>query len=180
MKIGSWNIRGFGADNKKCMIKDIIRAERLDFIGLMETKHTEVTQWDLHKCWGQIRSDYPHVTAKNSEGLIATWRQDSFTLSNSFATSRWWCLTGTFQQIQIQCAVCILYAPNEHSERLKIWDQLRSMRATVGLPCRIMGDFNEIMEPKERRNAVGYTQGMRELQNLILDLELVDMDIGQK
>jgi len=28
MKIGSWKIRGFGADNKKSMIKDIIRAER--------------------------------------------------------------------------------------------------------------------------------------------------------
>jgi len=83
MKIASWNIRGFGADNKKSMTKDIIRAERLDLIGLIETKHNEVTQWDLTKCWGQIKSDHSHVAArKNSRGLIATWRQDSFILSN--------------------------------------------------------------------------------------------------
>jgi len=53
------------------------------------------------------------------------------------------------------------------------------MRASVGVPCIIMGDFNEILEPKERRNVVGYSQGKRELHNLLLDLELVDMDIGQ-
>ena len=49
----------------------------------------------------------------------------------------------------------------------------------MGVPRIIMGDFNEILKPNERRGAVGSTQGMRELQNLLLDLELVDMDIGQ-
>ena len=97
MKIGSWNIRGFGADNKKSMIKDFIRIEKLDLIGLVKTKHTKVTQWDLIKCWGKIKSDYTHVAARNnSGGLIATWNQESFVLSSSFAASRWLCLVGTF------------------------------------------------------------------------------------
>ena len=81
MRLGSWNVRGFDADNKKSMIKDIIQSEKLDFIGLVETKNSEVTQWDLIKCWGNTKSDYTHVAAiNNSGGLIATWNQDAFIL----------------------------------------------------------------------------------------------------
>jgi len=102
MRLGSWNIRGFGTDNKKSMIKDLIRSENLDMIGLVETKHNEVTQWDLSKCWGKIQSDFTDVAARsNSGGIIATWNQETFALNNSFAASRWLCLVGTFQQIQL-------------------------------------------------------------------------------
>ena len=180
MRLGSWNVRGFGADNKKGMIKDCIWSEKLDLIGLVETKHAEVTQWDLIKCWGQIKSDFSHVAARNnSGGIIVTWKQESFDLKNSFATARWLCLVGIFHKIQLQCAICFVYAPNDPHERLNTWDQLRRMKSHVDVPCIIMGDFNEILEPKERRNVVGYTQGMRDLQNLLSDLQLVDMDIGQ-
>ena len=44
MKIASWNIRGFGAERKKSMIKSLIKEEMLDLIGLVETKHNEVTE----------------------------------------------------------------------------------------------------------------------------------------
>jgi len=42
-----------------------------------------------------------------------------------------------------------------------------------------MGDFNEILSPNERRGATTITQGMREFLSLIMDLQLVDMKIGQ-
>jgi len=180
MKIGSWNVRGFGADRKKSMVKEIIRTEKLDLIGLVETKHTEVTQWEMAKCWGKVEFDYSHVMAtQNSGGIIVTWNHEAFTVGNSFASSRWLCLVGIFQQLKISCALCVVYAPTDHNERMKTWDQLRYMKAIVGVPCIIMGDFNEVMEPSERKGAAGYTTGMRELQNLLLDLDAVDMNIGQ-
>jgi len=60
-----------------------------------------------------------------------------------------------------------------------VWDQLRSVKSSVELPCIIIRDFNEVLNPTERRGATAVTQDMRELQNLLLDLQLVDMDIGQ-
>jgi len=181
MKLGVWNIRGFGTDNKKGMIKDLIRSEKLDLLGLIETKHKEVNHWDLANCWGKSHFDNTDIAAKGtSGGIIATWNREKFALTNSFATSSWVCVVGNFLQLQIQCAVCILYAPSDHNNRMETWNQLRSMRGLLDLPCIIMGDFNEVLEPRERRNATGYTQGMTELHNLLIDLQLVDMDIGQK
>jgi len=43
-----------------------------------------------------------------------------------------------------------------------------------------MGDFNEVLSPDERRGGSVITQGMRELQHLVQDLQLVDMQIDQK
>ena len=43
-----------------------------------------------------------------------------------------------------------------------------------------MGDFNEVLDPNERKGATSLTEGMRELQSLLFDLQLTDMEIGQK
>jgi len=50
MKIASWNIRGFGDENKKNMINTLICKESIDIIGLIETKQSEIPQWMLKKC----------------------------------------------------------------------------------------------------------------------------------
>jgi len=124
MKIATWNIRGFGTDTKKGVISNIIRKENLNIIGLTETKHEDVTQWDMKKCWGNQNVEWRHVTARQqSGGLILTWRQDVFIQSNSFAMPKWLFVVGEIQQPQIQCAICLVYAPNSHQERLLVWDQ---------------------------------------------------------
>jgi len=98
MKIATWNIRGFGTDTKKGVISNIIRKENLNIIGLTETKHEDVTQWDMKKCWGNQNVEWRHVTARQqSGGLILTWRQDVFIQSNSFAMPRWLCVVGEIQ-----------------------------------------------------------------------------------
>ena len=43
-----------------------------------------------------------------------------------------------------------------------------------------MGDFNEVLDPNERKGATSMTEGMRELQSLFFDLQLANMDIGQQ
>ena len=50
MKFATWNVRGFGSDQKKSMVKNLIRKESLDLIGLTETKIQEFNAWDLKRC----------------------------------------------------------------------------------------------------------------------------------
>ena len=181
MKIATWNVRGFGDVKKKCMVRKIIREEQLDLIGLTETKHQEINSWEMKQCWGNQEIDWVHVTARQgSGGLILAWRQSYFSRSNSFALPRWVCVIGEFLENNVQGAVCLIYAPTEHHERLTVWDQIRAIKSRFGIPWILMGDFNEVLKPEERRGAKRMTQGMREMQNLILDLQLVDMDVGQK
>jgi len=140
MKVASWNIRGFGSDTKKGMIKSIIRDEKLDMIGLIETKHEEVSHWDMAKCWGSQNIEWRYVSARqHSGGLILSWKQDVFVQSDSFAMSRWLCVVGEIQKEKIQCAFCLVYAPNNQHERLMVWDQLRAIKAGMVIPWVVMG-----------------------------------------
>ena len=54
----------------------------------------------------------------------------------------------------------------------------KSLKASVTAPLLLMGDFNEILHPRERRGASEVTRSMREFQELIQDLQLVDLEIG--
>jgi len=43
MKIATWNIRGIGSIEKKNTVKTLIKAESIDLLGLVETKHSGIT-----------------------------------------------------------------------------------------------------------------------------------------
>jgi len=180
MLIASWNVRGFGSDNKKSMIRNFIKEEHLDLRGLVETKHHKLVNWELRSWLGHQSVEFMDVAAQQgSGGLILTWKAEAFTLRNSFAKERWICVEGTFHQSQFNCAICLLYAPNDQQERSQVLAQLRAVRARVGSPLIIMGGFNKVLRPHERSGGSVFTQGMRDFSNLISDLQLMDMDIGQ-
>jgi len=180
MKFATWNVRGFGNDQKKSMVKRLIRSEKLDLIGLTETKVQELNAWDMKRCWGNYTADWEQVTARqNSGGILITWNQQSFTKLNSFAMQRWLCIVGEIIENKTKCVFCVVYAPNSHGERQKVWDQLRRIKAHFQIPWIIMGDFNEVLHIHERRGTTELTQGMREFHSLVFDLQLIDMEIGQ-
>ena len=61
------------------MVKRLIRKEKLDLIGLTETKIQEFKAWDLKRCWGNTTADWEQVTARqNSGGALITWNQQIF------------------------------------------------------------------------------------------------------
>ena len=75
MRIAAWNIRGFGAQNKKSMINCLIKENYLDLVGFVETKHAELSQWDMVRCWGHQSSQYIHNSAvEGSGGIIVSCR----------------------------------------------------------------------------------------------------------
>jgi len=146
------------------MINYLIREEHLDLVGLVETKHAVLSQWDIVRCWGHQSSQYIHNTAvEGSGGIIVTWLQDSFSLTNCIANQRWICVIGEFIKHQFKCAVCVLYAPNGQSERMHVWNQIRLLKLRIEVPLMIMGDFNEVLSIHERRGASELSQGMRDL-----------------
>jgi len=71
-----------------------------------------------------------------------------------------------------------VYAPNDQQERLNVWNQLRALKENLEVPMLLMGDFNEVLRPEERRGATDITSGMMEFRQCVQDLQLVDLDIN--
>jgi len=100
MKVAAWNVRGLGSQQKKSMVKNFIKDECVDFISLVETKHAELSQWDLMAVWGQQSFEWVHVPAtEGSGGLLVTWHTGSFGAISSIIAPRWVCVIGDFCRI---------------------------------------------------------------------------------
>ena len=94
--------------------------------------------------------------------------------------TQWISVIGILQQNNLRCMVCIVYAPNDHNGRLEVLNQLRLLRTSNQAPMILMGDFNEVVCPQERRGARNTTIGMRELRQFIQDMNMMDMEINMK
>ena len=122
------------------MVKRLIRKEKLDLIGLTETKIQEFKAWDLKRCWGNTTADWEQVTARqNSGGALITWNQQIFSKLNYFTMQRWLCIVGELNESKTKCVFCVVYAPNSHDERQVVWDHLRRIKAHFQIPWIIMG-----------------------------------------
>jgi len=181
MRIATWNIRGLGANEKKRTVQKLIKEEYLDVLGLVETKHMDISVWTMKKLWGNQAVDWVHSPAENgSGGLVASWNKEIFVAAGSLLTRRWICVLGTFKQDSFSCALCVVYAPNTQRDRLQLWNDLRQLKQQLGLPLIMMGDFNEVVKLEERRNSTRMTVGMREFDEFIQDMQLLDLDINQR
>ena len=171
MKIAVWNIRGLGSVEKKVTVRKLIKDEHIDMMGLVETKHSDFSLWDIRKIWGNQDVGWVHSSAVNgSGGLVVFWHHDAFKGIRSLITQRWICVFGKFLEEDFECAVCVVYAPNNQRERLELWNDLRAVRQQMSSPLVMMGDFNEVLTIEERRNATQRTVGMRDLGDFIQDL----------
>ena len=181
MKVASWNIRGLGAGEKKSTVKRLIREENIELMGLVETKHSDISIWTIRKLWGNHNVDWVHSPAVNgSGGLLVSWHNEYFQVGSSLITQRWICVFGKFISEAFSCAVCVVYAPNSQSDRLELWNNLREFNQHLSIPLLLMGDFNEVLNVAERRNASQTTVGMRNFGDMIQEMQLVDLDISQQ
>ena len=122
MIIAVWNVRGLGSSSKKEMVRSLIRKERVEMIGLVESKHTEITMQDINSCWGYQDVEWVQVPAEvgGSGGLILSWLKDSFTLVEVKTMQNWILAVGIMQQSNFRCTICTGYEPNDRHERLVV------------------------------------------------------------
>ena len=77
MRVAVWNIRGFGAEEKKLMIKKLIKEENVDLVGLVETKQEDISNWNIRKIWGNQNVDWVHSSASNGAGgVLVSWNKE--------------------------------------------------------------------------------------------------------
>jgi len=111
MKIATWNIRGLGSDEKKWTMKKLIKDENIDLLGLVETKHADISLWSMQKLWGNQNVDWVHSPAENGSGrVLVSWHKESFEVASSLLTQRGICVFRKFKIRWIymcyMCSVC--------------------------------------------------------------------------
>lgn len=181
MKMLSWNVRGTGSFHKHAAIKSTLRAITPIITGLIETKAENFESQDIVAFWGGNGVNWEvSLALNNAGGLLLMWDSNAITVENLLKTPRLICFVMSIIQEAFTCAIYLLYAPNDQSDRTIFWNWLGSLMYNVNAPMLFIGDFNEVLTPEERKHATRLTSSMRKFGAWVQDLGLVDIKIQNK
>ena len=74
-----WNIRGFGARGRRDQLKDLVRSNSIDFVGLVETFKDSFSPSELSAIVGMDRFHWQFLPASgHSGGILIGSNKDIF------------------------------------------------------------------------------------------------------
>ncbi|GJV71284.1 RNA-directed DNA polymerase, eukaryota [Tanacetum coccineum] len=151
MNFMSLNVQGLAQKAKKDWVKELCVKNKVNFVGLQETKMGSIDLSSVRSCWGNSNFDYVHSdSVGNSGGILCIWdpnsfRRSSFTRSDYFVIVR-----GVWLKSGIDLMIVVVYAPQEAKEKRMLWDYLAHVSNQWVGKLVMMGDFNEVRYKSDR------------------------------
>jgi exonuclease III len=152
MKIVSWNCRGLGNSTKIEAVKDLMKVEPADILMLQETKIEGEALLEISKNKWQKNTGKAISTTGSSGGIETLWKEDQFSLINSYNTQHWSLTEQKHTASKLTIALFNLYVPNLNSKKKDCWKTLNEfLEQNSPNNIIIVGDLNLVMNGKEKR-----------------------------
>ena len=168
LKCLSININGIGFDFKRNWIKEIIRKNRVNIVGIQETKSESLQDFDVFAIWGNKNVGWEtSPSVGNSGGLITMWDPKHFEFNSANHHRNYSIIMGTLKSIKYPCGFINTYAPQEDRRKRELWANLQNIITSDPDRCWIItGDFNEVRTSGERCGSTFSQQLPTDLTNL--------------
>lgn len=172
----SWNIRGMGAKIKLSSLRKLITRHDPSMVFIQETKLETINPKIINHLWKD--SDFEWLDCPslgNSGGIISVWKKGFFTLTSSHVDRNLIILTWLVPSFGLNYHIINIYNPCDVNLRAQAWDKLSLCWASSQLPCLLIGDFNETLDPNERGSQRICTNGSNSFKSFSQDLGLMEI-----
>ncbi|XP_021971507.1 uncharacterized protein LOC110866671 [Helianthus annuus] len=117
-------------------------------------EHEDLSSTNLANFWGNHDFGMESVEASGlSGGLLCLWDRGIFDVVSSVKDKNFLLVNGRLKGSQYEINVINVYAPQNAADKLNLWNKIRdTMEGFEGLWV-IVGDFNAVRSPEERRNS---------------------------
>ena len=172
----SWNLRGLGAKVKRSSLRKLIQKYSPRFVFVQETKMEDIHAKILLSIWKDPKLKWTFSPSSgNSGGLLSLWQSDFFQLDSCCCEQHWIGLTGTIQNPNFKCCLINIYNPCTTEARALVWRSITDYVSASNLPCLLMGDCNETLEPNERGSFLFSTNGSNDFKAVLQVLNLLEI-----
>ena len=153
MRVLFWNIRGFGARGHRGQLKDLVRSNSIDFVGLVETFKESFSPNDFSAIVGMDRFNWNFLPASgHSGGILIGSNKDIFDFV-AFDHGIFWASVVLSHKAQnTLCEFIVVYGPADHSLSPLFLNELSLKIDACNLPMVIGGDFNLLRCPNDKSN----------------------------
>lgn len=125
LAIFSWNVRGVNNSTTRKGIKDLVIANKANFICLQETKCSKWNSFMISSLWGLDGNGWVEVDSRGlSGGLVCSWDVERFKVLNVHKDQNW--IGCRVQSIgDSKCFNIInVYAPQDQIFKRYLWHTL--------------------------------------------------------
>lgn len=138
-----WNIRGFGARGRRDQIRDVVRGENIDVIGLVETFKVSFSPNGLSAVAGLDRFNWDFLPSSgHSGGILLGTKRDVFDRV-AFDHGVFWASSMVHHRsLNRLFEIMVVYGPADHSLSSLFLDEIANKIDACALPLLIGGDFN--------------------------------------
>ncbi|GKV49313.1 hypothetical protein SLEP1_g56069 [Rubroshorea leprosula] len=172
---------GVGWVVEKKEVRRLVQGEKPDFLFLQETKLEKVDVGICRQLWNSYEVDW---VAKGSSGasggLLCMWDSRRFVRRQDFSGDGFVGLVGEWGANKRQYSLINVYGPNDRQKKASLWEELRKMVTDKEGCWLIVGDFNAVRGPEERRGRTGESPDMKDFDEFIVTTDLVDVKLSNK
>ncbi|KAK8698524.1 hypothetical protein V6N13_114636 [Hibiscus sabdariffa] len=165
-----------GRREKKAAVRNLLRVNGPRVTFLQETKLPCIEDKLVRYLCGH-NQDYGLMFSPSegsSSGLVTFWDQKFFDMESSFVHRSYIILQGFLLPMKTKCALVNIYAPNDHGERLIVFNDLSVKLSQLNILVLIGGDFNIVLNSDEKIGGPTNKSAMFAFSAFINSLNLVD------
>ena len=178
LKLFSWNVRGANNSDKRNIIRNFIRSQRVDLVCLQETKIQGMFVTDAQSLGVGRLAEWKVVEAEGTAGgILMFW--DKRKLEVMEVELGHFSITCIFKNTEdgFQWAFTGVYELVERSKTELLWEELGSVKGLWEGPWCIGGDFNMVLSPNERNKEGRFSHSMRRFSEVMIELGLRDLPL---
>jgi hypothetical protein len=170
-----WNTRGLNDPARRSAVRIAVANTVASVVCVLESKLQSVTAFDVVECFGPRFNGFAYLLALDTaSGVIIAWcsddvmvlasRTDQFSMyiqlhrAGGTVDRAWW--------------LTAVYGPTMEDRKAAFLDELRAVRAATLGPWAVAGDFNLIVDARDKSNARLNRRLMDLFRRCLNDLEL--------
>ena len=154
MKALIWNIRGFGARGRRDQLKDLVRSENVDFIGLVETIKSSFSSSDLSAIAGIDRFHWNYVASAGlSGGILLGAKKDTLDFVTFNHGIFWASMVVSLRSLNSLLEIMVVYGPADHAMSYAFLDEISIKIESCQLSLLIGGYFNLLRFPSDKSSS---------------------------
>jgi exonuclease III len=174
-----WNCQGLGKEVKFEFLKELIRKERIDFIGLQETNKKSFEDSWLNSISGNRNFAWFWTPANGrSGGLLVGFNADAFDVRETEMGDFMIKVLLVHKENGFIWNFVNVYGAAQNDQKQKFLIELSSFCSKCKYPMLVGGDFN-ILRKESDKNKPGGTNSWSSLFNSIIDIHsLIELDLS--
>ncbi len=175
MKILAWNCRGAAKPSFMSTFKRLVQLHCPEICFLCETR---VSGEGLRRVQRRIEVEWESFVVESqgmSGGILMLWRRGVASV-DVFRNCAQQVVMVISEPNEPPWVLCGVYASTDYRSRRVLWGELTGL-LTQGVPTVVVGDFNCILSPNEKRGGRAYSDSVdrREFREFVDDAGLVDL-----